>query len=65
MLKNFYFLTTTRPVMGSAQPPIQRLLGALSPRVNDLGLKLTTHLKLLPRLRKLDLYIRLHSVVLD
>jgi hypothetical protein len=35
--KNFLFSTLSRPVLGSAQPPIQRVPGALSPGVKRPG----------------------------
>jgi hypothetical protein len=43
---NFLFTTASRTALGSSQPPIQWVLGALS-----LSVKLTTHLYLVPRLR--------------
>jgi hypothetical protein len=33
MVKNFLFSTSSRPVLGTIQPPIQRVPGALSPGV--------------------------------
>jgi hypothetical protein len=35
--KNFLFSTSSRPALGLTQPPIQRVLGDLSPRVKRLG----------------------------
>jgi hypothetical protein len=40
--KNFLFFASSRPVLGPNEPPIQWVL----------GVKLTTHLQLLPRSRK-------------
>jgi hypothetical protein len=42
----FLFTSASRPPLGATQPPIQWLPGALS-----LGVKLTTHLHLVPRSR--------------
>jgi hypothetical protein len=36
-VKNFLFSTSSRPALGSTQPPIQRIPGDLSPRVKRLG----------------------------
>jgi hypothetical protein len=45
--------TSSIPAMGPTQPSIQRVPGALSPGVKRQGIvKLTTHLQLVPRLRK-------------
>jgi hypothetical protein len=61
---NFFFSTLSRPALGSTQPPIQWVLGALSQ-----GVKLTTHLQLVQRSRKCDPYIHspihLHGIVLN
>jgi hypothetical protein len=46
-VKNFLFSKSSRPALGSTQPPIQWVLGPLS-----LGVKLIPHLQLVPRLRK-------------
>jgi hypothetical protein len=37
MVKNFIFSTSSRPVLGSTQPPIQWVPGALSPGVKRSG----------------------------
>jgi hypothetical protein len=42
---------TSRPALGSTQPPIQWVPGAISPGVSGGGLKLTIHLHLVPRSR--------------
>jgi hypothetical protein len=44
--KNYHFSMSSRPALGSTRPPIQWVPGALSP-----GVKLTTHLQLVPRSR--------------
>jgi hypothetical protein len=45
-LENFLFTTASRTALGPTQPPIQWVTGALS-----LGVKLTTHINLVPRSR--------------
>jgi len=48
----FYFKKASRPALGSSQPPVQRLPGALlSRKDSDRNVKLTTHLHLMPGLR--------------
>jgi hypothetical protein len=42
----FLSATSSRPALGPTQPPVQWVLEALSP-----GIKLTTHLNIVPRLR--------------
>jgi hypothetical protein len=54
--KIFLFSTACRLTSRPAQPPIQWVPGAFS-----LGVKLTTHLHLLPRSRMVELY--LHSLI--
>jgi hypothetical protein len=51
-VKNFLFSTLPRPALGSTQPPIQWVPDALSPGESGQGVKLTTHLQLVPRSRK-------------
>jgi hypothetical protein len=51
-VKNFLFSTSSRQALGSTQPPIQWVLGALFPGVKRPGVKLTTHIKLVLRSRK-------------
>jgi hypothetical protein len=36
-VKNFLFSTSSRPALGPTQPPIEWVLGALSPGVKRLG----------------------------
>jgi hypothetical protein len=48
-LRIFLFTTSFRLTLGSTQPPIQWLAGALSLGVNGRGVKLTTRLLLVPR----------------
>jgi hypothetical protein len=55
-VKNFLFCTSSRPALGSIQPPIEWVSGALSPGVKGPGVKLTTHLQKMPRSRKMWLY---------
>jgi hypothetical protein len=46
------FTTASRPALGHTQPPIQCVLGSLTPgEESDRGVKLTTHLHLVPRSR--------------
>ena len=46
------FQKASRPALGSSQPPVQRLPGALlSRKDSDWNVKLTTHLHVMPRLR--------------
>jgi hypothetical protein len=47
----FLFTTKSRAALVSTWPPIQWIPGALSLGVKRLGVKLTTHLNLLPRSR--------------
>jgi hypothetical protein len=49
-VKNFLFSMSSTPSLGSTQPPIQWVLWALSPPRR--GVKLITHLPLVPRSRK-------------
>jgi hypothetical protein len=61
----FLFTIACRQALGSTQPPIQWVLGVLS-----LGVKLTTHLHLVSRLKNEWSYtstspIHLHFVVLS
>jgi hypothetical protein len=37
VVKNFFFSTSSRPALGPVQPPIQWVLGALSPGVKRPG----------------------------
>jgi hypothetical protein len=57
--KVFLFSTAFRPALGPTNPPIPRIPAAISPGVKRPGMKLTTHLHLVPRSRMVDLY--LHS----
>jgi hypothetical protein len=66
----FLIDTVSRPVLGPIQPPIQWVPGALSLGVKRPGVKLTTHLHLVPSSKEcVELYlhspIRLHGVVLS
>jgi hypothetical protein len=60
--------TASRPNLGPTRSPRKLAPGALSPGVNQRGVKLTTHLHLVPRLRKVELQfhspISLYGVVL-
>jgi hypothetical protein len=51
-VKNFHFSMAPRPALGSTQPPIKWVPGALSRGLRGRGVKLTTHLQLVPRSRK-------------
>jgi hypothetical protein len=51
-VNNFLFSTSSRLALGLTQPPIQWVAAALSPGVSGCGVKLTTHLQLVPRSRK-------------
>jgi hypothetical protein len=48
----FLFTTVSGMALGPTQPPIQWVPGAISLGVNRLGVKLTTHLHLLPKSKK-------------
>jgi hypothetical protein len=67
--RNFSSPLLPRPALRPTQPPIQRVLGVFfSWGGSGRGMKLTVHFQLVPRSRKLDLYIHspihLHSRVL-
>jgi hypothetical protein len=49
---NFYFSISSRPALRFTQPPIKWVPGALSRGHSGRGVKLTTHLQLVPRSRK-------------
>jgi hypothetical protein len=50
-VKNFLFSTSSRPALGSTEPPIQWVLGASSPGVNRPGPE-ADHSQLVPRSRR-------------
>jgi hypothetical protein len=68
MVKNFYFSMLSRPALGSTQPPLQWVPGALSPGVKRPGRE-ADHSNLCRGQENVDLYIlspiRLHGVVLN
>jgi hypothetical protein len=49
--KMFLFSTALRPALGSTQPSIHWLPWAVSPGLSGSGVKLTTHLHTMPRIR--------------
>jgi hypothetical protein len=53
------FSTTSRPALGSTQPPMRRVPEELSIGIKRQGVKLTTHDHLVTKSRTLELY--LHS----
>jgi hypothetical protein len=53
-VKNSHFSMLSRPALGSTQPPIQWVPGALSRGSIGRGVKLTTHLQLVPRSSKCE-----------
>jgi hypothetical protein len=66
----FLFATASRMSIVPTQPPIQWVAGAFSLGQSDGGVKLTTHLHLVPRSKNEWRYtstppIRLHGVVLS
>jgi hypothetical protein len=67
--KIFLFSTASRPTVGPTQLPIRWVPGALSPGVKPQRVKLATHLHLMPRSRKVNLYLHspiyLHGIVLN
>jgi hypothetical protein len=56
-VKNFLFSSSSRPALGSTQPPIQWVPGALSRGWNGRGVKLTTHVHLVRCKENVDLFI--------
>jgi len=50
-MKTFLSSTASGLALGPPQSPIQRAPGALSPGSSVRGVKLTTHIHLMPRLR--------------
>jgi hypothetical protein len=59
--KIFLFSISSGPALGPNQPPTQWLSGSLSLRGNGWGVKMTTHLHLVPRSRIVELYF--HSSI--
>jgi hypothetical protein len=51
-VKNFLFSTLSRPALGPTKSPIQWVPGVLSRGQSGRGVKMTIHLKLVPRSRK-------------
>jgi hypothetical protein len=51
-VNNFHLSISSRPALGSTQPPIKWVPGSLSRGKSGRGVKLTTHLQLVPRSRK-------------
>jgi hypothetical protein len=69
-LRIFLFTTASRTALAPTQPPIQWVLGALSLGESGRGVKLTTHLHLVPRSKNAWSYtsappIRFRGVVLS
>jgi hypothetical protein len=69
-VKNFLFAMSSRPALGSTQPPIQRVPRALSPRVKRQDREADGSLPANVEVKKnVDLYIhspiRLHGIVLN
>jgi hypothetical protein len=58
-VKNFLFFTSSKPVTGPTQPPIQWVPGALSPEVTRPGREAGHSPSLVPRSRMVELH--LHS----
>jgi hypothetical protein len=63
--KIFLVSTSSRSYLGPTQPPIQWALGSLSPDVKSMGVKLTSYLHLVPKLRMVELYLNVivYSIV--
>jgi hypothetical protein len=51
-VKNVLFSTSSRPTLGTTQPPIKCVSGLFPRGLSCRGVKLTTHLQLVPRSRK-------------
>jgi hypothetical protein len=51
-IKNFLFPMSSRPTLGSIQPPTQWVPGLFPRGQSGRGVKLTTHLQLVPKSRK-------------
>jgi hypothetical protein len=69
-VKNFLFSTSSRPALGSTQPPIQWVPGALSPRVKRPEREAHHSPPTSAEVKKMWTYtptppIRLHAVVLN
>jgi hypothetical protein len=65
----FLFFTASSTVLGPIKPPIQWIPKAISQGVKRPGMKLTTHLRLMPRSRMAELYLHspicLHGILLN
>jgi hypothetical protein len=68
-VKNFLFSTSSRQALGSTQPPIQRVPGALSPKVKRLGSEADHSSPTSAEAKKMWIYthspIRLQGIVLN
>jgi hypothetical protein len=56
-VKSLPFLTASRPALGSTQPPIPWVPGAISPGSSGRDVKLPSYLHLVSRSRILELYL--------
>jgi hypothetical protein len=62
--KIFLFPNESIMALRPTQPPIQWVSGTVSPGISGKGVKLTTHLHLMPKLRMVELHLHYPYVVM-